>query len=71
MSGFGILMLIFGTCTLLTGLYMKTGHKLGIMTARPAFKNLTKDEWKNIGKWTMIVSIFIFIIGIIGIVFNI
>ena len=70
MSRFGILMLIFGTCVLLTGLYMATGHKLGIMTGRPAFKNLTKDEWKNIGKWTMIVSIFIFIIGIIAIILN-
>lgn len=70
MSGFGILMLIFATCLLLVGLYMATGHKLGIMTARPAFKNLNKNEWKNIGKWVMIVSIFIYILGIIAIIFN-
>lgn len=70
MSGFGILMLIFATCLLLVGLYMATGHKLGIMTARSAFKNLNKNEWKNIGKWVMIVSIFIYILGIIAIIFN-
>lgn len=70
MSGFGIFMLIFATCVLLTGLYMYTGHKLGIVTYRAAFKNLNKSDWKNIGKWTMIVSIFIYIIGIIGIIFN-
>ena len=70
MSGFGILMIIFGVCVLLAGIYMFTGHKIGILTGRPAFKNLTIDKWKNIGKYTMIVSIFIIIIGIIGIVFN-
>ena len=70
MSGFVILFLIFATCVLLVGLYMFTGHELDIMTLRPAFKNLTKEEWKNIGKWTMISSIFIYIIAILGIVFN-
>lgn len=71
MSGFGILMLIFAVCVLLTGFYMFTGHKLGIMTGRPAFKNLSKAEWKNIGKWTMIVSILIFGLAIVGFVFDI
>ena len=70
MSGFGIFMLIFATCLLLVGLYMFTGHKLGIMTERPSFKNLNKSEWKNIGKWTMIVSTFIYVLGIIAIIFN-
>jgi len=70
MSGFVILFLIFATCVLLVGLYMFIGHELGIMTLRPAFKNLTKEEWKNIGKWTMISSIFIYILAILGIVFN-
>ena len=70
MSGFGILMAIFATCVLLVGLYMFTGHKLGIMTMRPAFKNLSKAEWKNIGKWTMITSIFIFALAIAGFVFE-
>ena len=70
MSGFGILMIIFAISLLLTGLYMYTGHKLGIFEYKPAFKNLTMDEWKKIGKYTIIVSIFVFIFGIVGIVFN-
>ena len=70
MNGFSILMFIFGFCVLLVGLYMFTGHKLEIMTYRAAFKNLKKEEWINIGKWTMITSIFIFIIAIIGWIFN-
>ena len=70
MSGFGIFMIIFASLVFLTGLYMFTGHKLGILTGRPAYKNLTKEEWKKIGKYTIIVSIFIFIIGILGIIFN-
>ena len=65
MNGFSILMFIFAISTFLTGLYSFSGHKIGILTNRPAFKNLTKSEWKNIGKWTMITSIFIFIVGII------
>ncbi len=69
MSGFGILMLIFAVCVLLTGLYMFKGHKLGIMTGRPAFKNLSKAEWKKIGKWTMIASIPIFVLALTGFIF--
>ena len=71
MSESGILFLIFGTCVLLVGLYMFTGHKLGIFTMRPAFKNLSKDDWKNIGKWTMISSSVIYLIAILGIIFDI
>ena len=65
-----ILFLIFATCDLLTGLYMYTGHKLGIMTYRAAFRNLNKEQWKNIGKWTMISSILIYIIAIIGLIID-
>ena len=65
-----ILFLIFATCVLLTGLYMYTGHKLGIMTYRAAFRNLNKEQWKNIGKWTMISSILIYIIAIIGLIID-
>jgi hypothetical protein len=71
MSGFGILFLIFATCVFLTGLFMFTGHKIGMLEWRAAFKGLDKDGWKNIGKWTMITSIFIYIIAILAIVFNI
>ena len=70
MSGFSILMFIFGVCVLLVGLYMYTGHKLDILTYRVAFRNLTKSEWKNIGKYTMITSIFIFILALLGLLLN-
>ena len=70
MNGFGIFMLIFATAILLTGFYMFTGHEIEILKGRPAYKHLTISEWKKIGKYTMIVSIFIFIIGIVGIIFN-
>ena len=65
MKEFSILMFIFATLVLLVGLYMYSGHKLDIMTFRAAFRNLNKDEWKNIGKWTMISSLIIYIIAII------
>ena len=70
MSNFGILMLIFATMVLLTGLYMFTGHKLGLLELKAAFKNVNIDGWKKIGKYTMIVSIFIYIIGIVAIIFD-
>ncbi len=70
MSGFSILFLIFGTCVLLIGLYMYTGHKVDMLTWRAAFRNLSINEWKNIGKWTMISSIIIYIIAILGIIFK-
>ena len=70
MSSFAILFFIFATCVLLAGLYMYTGHKIEILAWKAAFKNLKKDEWKNIGKWTMINSIPIFLIAIIGWIFK-
>ena len=70
MSGFGILMLIFAGSLFLVGLYMFTGHKLNIIAWRAAYKNLTIDGWKKIGKYTMIVSAFVLLLGVIGIIFN-
>ena len=63
-------MLIFATMVLLTGLYMFTGHKLSVIAWKAAFKNVTIDGWKKIGKYTMIVSIFIYILGIVAIIFK-
>ena len=71
MNGFSIFMFIFGVVILLVGLYMFNGHKIEILTGRVAFKNLSKDEWKNIGKWTMIVSIIPIILAVLGLIFNI
>ena len=66
LNSLAILMFIFGTCVLLVGLYMYKGHKLGIMEFRVGFRNLKKEQWIKIGKWTMISSSIIFLIGIIG-----
>ena len=70
MYGFSILMFIFATSVLLAGLYMYTEHKIEMLTWRAPFQNLKKSEWKNIGKWTMISSILIYIIAIIGYIFK-
>ncbi len=70
MSGFGILMILFASALLLVGLYMYTGHKLGIFEYRVAFRNLKVEDWKKIGKYTMIVSIFVYIIGVLEILFH-
>lgn len=71
MNGFSILMFIFGISVLLIGLYMFTGHKIDMLSWRAEFKNLNIDGWKNVGKWTMITSILIFIIAIIGWIYKI
>ena len=71
MGGFSILFFIFATCVLLMGFYMYKGHKVDMLTWRVAFKNLSKSEWSNIGKWTMVSSIFIYVIAILGIIFDI
>ena len=70
MSGFGILMLLFGMCILLVGLYMYGGNELKIISWKAAFKGLNKSGWKNVGKWTMIVSILPFALALLGIVFH-
>lgn len=70
MNGFSILFFIFGAAVLLVGFYMYRGHKLEIMTWRAGFRHLKIDDWKRIGKYTMIVSIFIFVLAIIGYIFN-
>ena len=67
----GIFIIIFAVCVFLTGLYAYTGHKIDMLTWRAAFKNLTINEWKNIGKWAMISSSFIAIIGIILIILQV
>ena len=66
MSGFGILMIIFAIALFLTGLYMYTGHEIKMIKWRAAFKNTTISDWKKIGKYTIMVSGFVLILGIIG-----
>ncbi len=71
MNGFSILMLIFSIIIFLTGLCMYTGHKIELLEERAAFKNLKIEEWKNIGKWTMIISIIPLLLSLIGWILNI
>ena len=70
MNGFSVLMFIFGFMVLLTGFYMFKGYKIDALAWRAPYKNLKKSGWKEIGKYTMIVSIFIFILAIIGWIFD-
>ena len=70
MNGFSVLMIIFGMCILLVGLYMYAGNELKIISWKAAFKGLNKSGWKNVGKWTMIASIVPLILAILGIIFN-
>lgn len=70
MNGLSILMIIFGISILLFGLYIYTGHDVSKLLIRAQYKNLNKSEWKNIGKWTMIVSIIPFVIAILTLIFN-
>lgn len=67
MNGFSILMFIFAVCVLLVGLYAYTGHEIKYLAWRAQFKGLNIDGWKNVGKWTMVSSIFIFAIAILAI----
>ncbi len=67
MSGFSILMFIFGALIFLAGLYLFTGHKNEVLLWKvPDIKKFTIEETKNVGKWTMIASIIPFIFAIIG-----
>lgn len=67
---FGVFMIIFSICLFFTGLYAYTGHKIGLFSFRVAFRNLTIKGWKNIGKWVIIVSIFVFILGLLLMLIN-
>ncbi len=70
MSNFSICFLIFGGCVLLVGLYMYTGHELKIIAWKAAFKGLTIEGWKRVGKYTILASVIIFMIAILGIIFK-
>ena len=67
MNGFTILMFIFGFFVFLAGLYLYTGHKNELLLWRTHnVEKITKAELKVIGKWTMIASVFIALIGLLG-----
>lgn len=67
MSGFSILMFIFGLLVFLAGLYLYTGHKNELLLWRVHdIKKFTIEETIEVGKWTMISSIILFLLAIIG-----
>lgn len=69
MSGFSILMIIFGFLIFLAGLYLYTGHKSELLLWKvPDIKKFTKEETINVGKWTMISSIIPFLLALLGLV---
>lgn len=49
---------------------MFKGHQLEMLTWKAPYKNLNMDQWKNIGRWTMITSILIFALAVVGLIFN-
>ena len=62
----GILFIIFAFLVFLCGLYLFTGHKNEVLLWKVHdIKNFTIEQTKNVGKWTIIASIIILIIGII------
>ena len=72
MNGFSCLMFIFGLLIFLAGLYLFTGHKNELLLWKvPDIKKFTMSEVKNVGKWTMIVSIVPIIIAIIALFLDI
>ena len=67
MNGLTILMFIFALGIFLCGLYLFTGHKSELLLWKNHnVKDMSLEEVKNVGKWTMISSIIPIIIGIIG-----
>lgn len=69
MSDFSIWMLILGVSVLLVGFYMFTGCKLSAIAWNEPYKSKWQQQFKVIGKWTMIVSMFFFIIAFIDFIF--
>ena len=67
MSGFSVLMFALGLGVFLCGLYLFTGHKSELLLWKnPQASKMSKEEVRNVGKWTMIASVLIIIIGVIG-----
>ena len=66
MNGASTLMVIFGVFLFLFGFYVYRGHDVSSLFWKAGYQKLSKNEWKNIGKWTMIVSIIPIIIAIIA-----
>ena len=72
MNGFSCLMLIFSAGILIAGIVLYTGHKDQVLLWKiPDIRKVTKEQVKNIGKWTMICSIIPLALAIIGLFLDI
>ena len=71
MNGFSCLMFIFAISVLLAGWYIFRGHDISLLLWRAPYQNLTKEQQKNLGKWTMITSIIPFLLAIMGLFWDI
>ena len=65
MNPVSILFFVFSLCIFLVGLYMFQGNEFKMISWKAAFKSCKREDWINIGKWTMITSIIPFIIAIL------
>ena len=70
MSGFSVLMFIYGILTLAMGYYMYTGHPVKGLSWQAPYKNLDKEGWIRIGKGTIFASFLIFLLALLGILFH-
>ena len=70
MNGFACFMLIFAILIFIAGIYIYTGHNSEVLIWKGYNKNATKEELKNIGKWTMIVGLIPLILSILGFIFD-
>ncbi len=71
MNGFSVLMFIFSGLVILAGFYIYKGHNSELLIWKGYNPKATKSQLKEIGKWTIITGVFILIIGLIGLLFNI
>lgn len=70
MPGFSVLFFIFGITVFLAGLYLYTGHDSTMLLWRDHKEKHSKSELKHIGRWTMISSLILVILAILGIIFK-
>ncbi len=66
LNGLSILMFIFCGLVFIAGLYIYRGHNSELLLWKGRNPNATKEELQVTGKWTMITSIVILMIGIIS-----
>lgn len=64
-------MFIFAIMVFIAGLYILKGHNVKILLWKAQYQHVTKDQLKEIGKWTMITSIIPLILAIIGLFLDI